>query len=180
MESFNKLDKFVMFANKSVLKFLMVLLTICIILGCLDLVRLIYKEMTTETYKLEEHVDKAGKLYNVVVVNSPVGFLNVKTMLETFNLILIIAVGYELVKSLHTLIVSTVIPVLPLVQIAIIALANKMITVNFREADYEKLLAMATIMISLGTTYYFLKKGNSLDIESEANKKILPSKETNS
>ena len=55
-----------------------------------------------------------------------------------------------------------------------------MITVNFREADYEKLLAMATIMISLGTTYYFLKKGNSLDIESEANKKILPSKETNS
>lgn len=78
MESFNKLDKFVMFANKSVLKFLMVLLTICIILGCLDLVRLIYKEMTTETYKLEEHVDKVGKLYNVVVVNSPVGFLNVK------------------------------------------------------------------------------------------------------
>jgi uncharacterized membrane protein (DUF373 family) len=171
MDSHDKYDKAVMNINKSVLKFLMIVLTLCIILGSIDLVRLIYKEMSSETYKTVEYLNADGVLLKHVVVDSPAWFLNLKTMLETFNLILIIAVGYELVKSLHTLIVSTVIPVLPLVQIAIIALANKMITVNFKDAGFEKLFAMSALMLSLGATYYFLKKGNDLDRKTEAQEK---------
>jgi uncharacterized membrane protein (DUF373 family) len=167
MSTHDKFDKGLMNINKGVLKFLMLVLTICIILGSIDLVRLIYKEISTETYKEVEHLRADGTLYKEIVVDSPIGFLNLKTMLETFNLILIIAVGYELVKSLHTLINSTIIPVLPLVQIAMIALANKMITVNFKEAGFEKLLAMSAIMLSLGATYFFLKKGNNYDKKNE-------------
>ncbi len=159
MESRNKYDEAIINVCKVVIRVLMLVLTLCIILGSIDLVRVIWKELSTET-------------------DTPQWFLSIKTLLKTFSLILTVAVGFELVKALHTLIASKAIPAIPLIQIAIIALANKMITVDFKEAGYEKVLGMAAVMISLGTTYYFMKKGNACkekeDADSEKKKEELP------
>ncbi len=145
MEKHNAYDKIIIGINKRLIRFLMGVLTLCIILGSLDLVRVIYDE----------------------VIHPPFVFLNVSNLLGTFNLILIIAVGYELVKSLHTLIVSPVIPAIPLVQIGIIALSNKMITIDFKAANPEKLYGMAVIMFSLGVSYFFLQKQDTVRKKEE-------------
>ncbi len=139
MESHNKYDKTVIGINKILLRFLMGVLTICIIAGSADLVRLLIKDMGDTSV-------------------TPLGFLDIKSLLQTFNLILTIAVGYELVKSLHTIIASAVIPSIPLVQIGIIALSNKMITIDFKTAEWHVLLGMAAIMMSLGVTYFLMKQ----------------------
>jgi len=81
----------------------------------------------------------------------------IKNIQPYFN----VAVGFELVKALHTLIASKAIPSVPLIQIAIIALANKMITVDFKDTGYEKVIGMAAVMLSLGAAYFFMKKGDS-------------------
>ena len=142
MESHNKYDKTVIGINKYLLRFLMGVLTICIICGSADLVRLLIKDMGDTSI-------------------TPLGFLDIKTLLSTFSPILTIAVGYELVKSLHTIISSPVIPAIPLVQIGIIALSNKMITIDFKTAEWHVLLGMAAIMISLGVTFYLMKQGDA-------------------
>ena|ERR1035437_8080875 len=148
MESRNKYDEGIINICKIIMRFLMLVLALCIILGSVDLVRVIWKELSTET-------------------DTPQWFLSIKTLLKTFNLILTVAVGFELVKALHTLIASKAIPSIPLIQIAIIALANKMITVDFKEAGYEKVLGMAAVMLSLATAYFFMKKGNMYMEKSE-------------
>lgn len=135
MESHNQYDKIVLKIIKILIRFLMGVLTICIIFGAADLIYYLYHEITT----------------------SPNGLLDITHLLEVFSLALTVAVGYELVKSMHTLIVSPVIPSIPLVQIGIIALSNKMITIDFKTVAHEKLFGMAAIMVSLGLTYFFLK-----------------------
>ncbi len=142
MESRNKYDENIINVCKVVIRGLMLVLTLCIILGSIDLVRVIWKEFSTET-------------------DTPQWFLSIKTLLKTFSLILTVAVGFELVKALHTLIASKAIPSVPLIQIAIIALANKMITVDFKDTGYEKVIGMAAVMLSLGAAYFFMKKGDS-------------------
>ena len=137
MDSHNKYDKQVLNVIKLLIRFLMGVLTICLILAAADLIRFLYHEVTVP----------------------PFGVLDITHLMYIFYLVLTVAVGYELVKSLHILIASPVIPAIPLVQIGIIALSNKMTTTDFKTTPYATLFGMAAIMASLGVTYWFLRKG---------------------
>jgi len=146
MDSHNTYDKIVLKIIKLLIRFLMGVLTICIIFGAADLIYYLYNEIT----------------------HSANGLLDITHLLEVFSLALTVAVGYELVKSMHTLIVSPVIPAIPLVQIGIIALSNKMITIDFKSVASEKLFGMAALMISLGVTYFFLKYSDKKNVKARA------------
>lgn len=76
---------------------------------------------------------------------------------DVFQSILIIVIGYELFKALHIVVNSKVIPDLPIVQIAIIALANKIIALDVLLNDYKIMLALAAILIALAISHYLLK-----------------------
>jgi uncharacterized membrane protein (DUF373 family) len=65
------------------------------------------------------------------ITNPPFLLIELSTLFEIFNLLLVIAVGYELMKSFYMIVSSDKIPVVPIVEIAIIALANKVITIRF-------------------------------------------------
>jgi uncharacterized membrane protein (DUF373 family) len=136
MHSKSKFDGGIVSANKVIIRFLMALLTVCLVLSSADL-----------TYRLWKDI-----------ISPPVMLIDVKALFDTFHLILTIAVGYELVKSLHTIVTSdSAFPSLPLVQIAIIAVSNKIITVDIHHSDYLQLLGLAAVMVALGITYFFLR-----------------------
>lgn len=135
MSGNHKYDTIVLTVNKWLIRFLMGLLTICLVLASLDLVRILY----------------------IAITKPPFLLLDITTLFSIFNLLLIVAVGYELVKSFHTIISSNIIPTVPIIQIAVIAVANKIITLDLKNTNAPMIFGLAGIMASLGLSYFFLK-----------------------
>ena len=134
-------DKFfkpVLWVNKLLIKFVVCMLTFCLILATVHLLMIIFKK----------------------IVAPPFLVIDIDTLFDGFNLVLILAIGYELVKSLIIIISSQEIPSVSIVQIAIIAIANKMITIDIKHTSPSVLLGMAAIMVSLGITYFLHKIKN--------------------
>ena len=134
-------DKFfkpVLWINKLLIKFVVCLLTFCLILATVHLVMIIYKKIAAPPFLV----------------------IDIDTLFDGFNLVLILAIGYELVKSLIIIISSKEIPSVSIVQIAIIAIANKMITIDVKHTSPPVLLGLAAIMVSLGITYFLHKIKN--------------------
>ena len=129
-----KFDSFILWINKCIIKILMIILTLCLILALGSLVQIVYHR----------------------IISPPFLLIDITLLFEIFNLVLIIAVGYELVKSLSIIISSDVIPTRLIIQIAIIAIANKIITLDMKNVKTEMLYGMASILIGLGAAFYFL------------------------
>lgn len=122
---------------KFILKFLVVVMTLSLGLGMINLVYTLVHDVIVPPYQymLELH-----ELYNV------------------FKLGLIIVVGYELIKSLLIIINSDSIPSKTILNIAIIAVANKIITLDLSHTGFESVLALAALALALGVGNYFLKE----------------------
>ena len=129
----DKFIKTILFTNKLVIKLLICLLTITLILASADLVSTLYDKIKEPPYFL----------------------IDVTTLFNGFSLVLIVAVGYELVKSLIIIISSESIPSFPIVQIAIIAVANKIITLDIKHTEPGILFGLAALITGLGLTYFF-------------------------
>ena len=125
--------KSVLFINKGIIQFLVCILTVCLLLACVNLLMIVYER----------------------IKNPPFLIFEVATLFDVFSLILIIAIGYELVKSLLIIISSQTIPSFSIVQIAIIAVANKIITLDIKHTDAITLFGLAALMTGLGLVYYF-------------------------
>jgi uncharacterized membrane protein (DUF373 family) len=93
MNSNDKFSRIIIGINKNIIRVLIAIMTIMLILGTLHLIYLEYKKITAPPYLL----------------------IDVSTLLEVFNLILIIAVGYELIKALLLIISSNTIPTVPII-----------------------------------------------------------------
>lgn len=132
--------KTVLFANKLIVKLLIVVLTVCLILACVNLLIIVYDRITRPPFLVME----------------------VETLFEVMSLVLIIAIGYELVKSLLIIITSEGIPSLPILQIAIIAISNKIITLDIKHTDAMVLFGLAALIIGLGLAYFFHRTKKSL------------------
>jgi uncharacterized membrane protein (DUF373 family) len=136
MEAKDKFLKINLTIANNLIRALIVIMTLILILGVVDLLYLIY---------------------NKVINQQPYFLIDVTTLFDVFSLVLIIAVGYELIKSLILIIYSDTIPSLPIIEIAIIAVSNKIITLDVKHTDYETLFGLAALIGALGITHFLLK-----------------------
>lgn len=88
----------------------------------------------------------------------PMLLINPKLLYQIFSSALIIAIGYELIKSIIIIITSDEIPALPIVKISIIAVANKVITLDVKDISHLTILGLAALLIGLAMIYYSLTK----------------------
>lgn len=132
---YNKFNATILGINKWIIRLLMIILTLCLILASIYLCYVIYNRITQPPFLLIE----------------------LSTLFEIFNLLLVIAVGYELMKSFYMIVTSEDIPVVPIIEIAIIALANKVITLDFKVASANTLFGMAALMIALGAAHFLTR-----------------------
>jgi len=136
MEGRSKYDKILVRISNILLRYLMGVICFCLILATIGLT----KTLIIDLFK------------------SPILLINVNNLLtDAFQSILIIVIGYELFKALHIVVNSKAIPDLPIVQIAIIALANKIIALDVLLNDYKIMIALAAILIALAISHYLLK-----------------------
>lgn len=101
-------------------------------------------------------------LYQKIVSPDPyVGLLNILDLMDIFAMLLTIGVGYELFKSISILIKSDIIPAGPIVKIGAIAVANKIITLDIKNIDHYKMIALGTLILCLALGYYFFNKSDN-------------------
>ncbi|EIC30482.1 MULTISPECIES: phosphate-starvation-inducible PsiE family protein [Methylomicrobium] len=104
-----------------------------------------------------------GRVLITKIITAPRFLVDVNTLFESFALFLVIVVGLELLKSIKSYLVQGSINPSFVIEVAIIALGNKLITLDFKEAHTELLLGMAVILFGLAAIYFVLKKFNNRD-----------------
>ena len=135
MNDKDKFETIILGINKNVIRVLIGIMTLSLILGTL---KLLYLEVSK-------------------IILHPYLLVDISTLFEVFNLILIIAIGYELVRSLILIISSDTIPAIPIIQIAIIAVSNKIITLDIKQTNVNTLIGLAMLIASLGLAYFLMK-----------------------
>ena len=144
MKKKDKFSAIILGINKNVIRVLIGLMSLTLILSSLHL-------MTLEYQKIQEH---------------PFLLVDVTTLFEVFNYILIIAIGYELIRSLLLIISSDTFPTLPIIQIALIAVSNKIITLDTKHTDAYTLVGLALLIAALAIAHFLLKYVKVAQIDS--------------
>jgi uncharacterized membrane protein (DUF373 family) len=137
MKSQENFSRIIHASSGMVLKVMIVLMTISLILGGVNL------------------------CYNLFlsIINPPYpGMLSIPEMYNVFKLVLIIAIGYELIKSLLIILQSESIPARTILSIALIAIANKVITLDLAQATPGTLYGLAALVICFSAGVFFMHK----------------------
>jgi uncharacterized membrane protein (DUF373 family) len=88
----------------------------------------------------------------------PMLLLDVKEMLAVFAFFLMVLIGLELVETTKMYLNENVFHVEVVVLVAIIAVARKIIIIDYDAVSYEMLLSIAALMIALSAGYFLLKR----------------------
>ena len=88
----------------------------------------------------------------------PLLLLDVKEMLTVFAFFLMVLIGLELVQTTKMYLEEDVFHVEVVVLVAIIAVARKIIIIDYYTISFEILLGVAALMIALSIGYFLLKK----------------------
>lgn len=91
----------------------------------------------------------------------PMLLLNVKEMLTVFAFFLMVLIGLELVETTKMYLEEDVFHVEVVVLVAIIAVARKIIIIDYDSVSYEMLLSVAALMIALSVGYFLLKRATA-------------------
>ncbi|MBP1150312.1 phosphate-starvation-inducible PsiE family protein [Methylocaldum sp. 14B] len=123
-------------AEKYIVYVLVFLLLISVILGTLELSRVVIKNIIESSFFL----------------------VDINRLFESFSLFLILVIGLELLKSIKSYLVQGSINPAFVVEVAIIALGNKLITLDLKHAEPGLLIGIGAILLGLSATYLVLKK----------------------
>lgn len=83
---------------------------------------------------------------------------NPKALFDVFGLFVAVLVGVELLRILRQLVSSHEVDTELVVETALIALCNKVITLNLSAASWTTLLAIAALIVALAGAMYVLRQ----------------------
>lgn len=91
----------------------------------------------------------------------PFLLLDVKEMLTVFAFFLLVLIGLELVETVKIYFEEDAFHVEVIVLVAIIAVARKIIVIDYKSTSYEMLLSIAAIMLALTAGYFLVKRAGT-------------------
>ena len=97
-------------------------------------------------------------LYQRIVTPSEL-LLDVKDMLSIFGFFLMVLIGLELMESVKAFLEEDKIHAEIVFLVAIVAVARKIIILDYKEITPDFLYGMAAIIVALSTGYFLVKKG---------------------
>lgn len=121
---------------------LMVLMALVVILAVVDLAWVIFKD----------------------VITPPVILLDINELLDIFSMFLLVIIGIELIETLKAYIIQNEVRAEIIILVAIIALARKIITLDFKEVSSGALLGIAATVLALSIAYYIIRQANKRDL----------------
>ncbi len=119
----------------SIIRALIILLLLAMVLGTIELGRVMILEIFAPPFLL----------------------LDISKIFEGFGLALIILIGLELLKILKMFLTEDKIRPEMVVEVAVIALCNKIITLDTKHTSGDVLLGIAAILIGLSIGYFVFR-----------------------
>jgi len=101
-----------------------------------------------------------GRVLVTAIISPPFMLLDISKLFDAFGLFLVILIGMELVKSMQFFLTENRIKPELVIEIAVIAVCNKVITLDLKHTEAGILLGMSTLLIGLSASYYMLRQRN--------------------
>ena len=107
------------------------------------------------------------------MLRSPNFLPQINDLLEIFGFFLLILIGVELLETIRSYLSEHVVHVELVIEVALIAIARKVIIIDLKETSANSLLGIAAIITALAVAYYLVlawrrSKGSSLPKPLEA------------
>lgn len=134
------MDKGLKFFERIIIYALLAMMAIVILLSTIDLGRLLIIDIiTSETY-----------------------LLSVTQLLEIFGFILLIIIGVELFETIKAYLVEHVVHIEIVLEVALIAIARKVIILDVKELSPGTLYGIAGVVLALSIGYYLERRARKL------------------
>ena len=92
------------------------------------------------------------------VIEPPFLLIEPDSLFQSFGLFLIVLIGLELLKLLKLHLSHHKLQPEVVIEVAIIALCNKVVTLNIKDAPGEIILGIAALLLALSAGYYVFTK----------------------
>jgi uncharacterized membrane protein (DUF373 family) len=92
------------------------------------------------------------------IISPPFLLLDISELFDAFGLFLVILIGLELLKSMQFFLAEKRIKPEMVIEVAIIAVCNKIITLDLKHTGADLLLGMAALLVGLAATYFMLQR----------------------
>ena len=90
------------------------------------------------------------------LIKPPFLLLNITEMLEVFGFFLMVLIGLELLESIKAYLDQDKVHVEVVFLVAMVAIARKVIILNYKEITPEMLYGMSAVIVALGISYFLV------------------------
>lgn len=104
------------------------------------------------------------------IFTEPVLLLEVEELLDIFSFFLLVLIGIELLETIKTYFDEHVVHAEIVLEVAMIAIARKVITLDYKDYPGLTLIGIAAIIVALAVAFFFIKR-----TASHSDKEIEPS-----
>ena len=132
----NEFNKFLEYTESTIMLILTVIVIMLLVFSIIDVVILVIRD----------------------ILDAPRFHMNVNNLQEMLGFVLLILIGVELLESIKTYFLEKKVHVEVVLIIAIIAIARKIIILDFKKYSALMILAMALIFLVLCLGYYVIKR----------------------
>ena len=99
-----------------------------------------------------------GRILVLDIVTPPNYLLEINELLDVFGFFMLILIGVELLETIRAYLNEHEVHVEIVLEVALIAVARKVVIIDVKEYSPETLLAIAAIVLSLAGAYYLQKR----------------------
>ena len=137
-------DSLIAFLHKAIklaVKVLAILMVTVIFWGVADVVYVLYQQL----------------------IDPPFMLLNLSDIFKTFAAFLAVLIAIEIFQNIVLYLRTDIFPLKLVVATALMAMARKIIIIDFKDVVPMHIFAVASVVLALGITYYLLGKNNNED-----------------
>ncbi len=95
------------------------------------------------------------------ILTPPVVLLEINELLDLFGFFLLALIGLELLETIRSYLVEHVVHADVVVEVALIAIARKVIILDVKDLPSLTLVGVASIILALTIAYFVLKRGHA-------------------
>ena len=92
------------------------------------------------------------------IITPPIILLEIQELLEIFGFFLLVIIGVELLETLKAYLIEKVVHVEIVLEVALIAIARKVIILDLEKYDSLTLMGIASLILTVAIAFYAVKR----------------------